>query len=80
MAKGAKSLITNSRSAKPLPVPDFSPHSRPAAKIPGGGLNAKAPDHFEDRNLNKASAEDNQFAPTPADPYRAHKRMAGMEN
>lgn len=80
MARGVKGILSNHKTAKALPVPDFSDHPQAAERIPGGGLGAKAPDHFEDRNLNKDSAETNQFEPTPADPYRAHHRMAGMEN
>lgn len=73
MPKGAQKILSNHKSARALPVPDFSIHSAPSTRIPGGGLSASAPT----RVLAKQPGE--QKEPTTADPIRLHHRMAGME-
>lgn len=53
----------------------MSKSSKPV-KPPFRGANDER-GRFVDRDLMKVNPKKEQFAPTPAEPVRAHKRMAG---
>ncbi len=49
-----------------------------AQKRQAKSVKSKAAGSLKDRNLSKVNPLKEQFEPTPANPVRQHKRMAGM--
>lgn len=82
MSRGAKGILSNHKTAKALPVPDFGESGGESCsfKAPAGGLNAKAPDHYVSRPISSTDPDSQQWEPTESSPFKQHHRMAGMEN